>query len=122
MTKKELLAIPMREKWNTPVEGVDGVYIIPTAKKHESGYSCIRLVAYWNDSEAGERKYIGCGYYCDVIELKGLGFRIDASLPNRIVHIFNFKKFSITEEISSLSLVETGFSRWSGLNQIEASK
>lgn len=112
MTKKELLAIPMREKWNTPVEGVDGVYLIPTSKKHDSGYSCMRLVAYWNDEQAEERRYIGCGYYCDVLEIKGLNFKIDASLPNRIVHIFNFKKFSITEEISSLYLLETGYSKF----------
>lgn len=110
MTKKELLAIPMRESWDTPVEGVDGAYLIPTSKKHESGYSCMRLVAYWNDEQAKERRYIGCGYYCDILELKGLNFRIDASLPNRIVHIFNFKKFSITHEISSLCLLETGYS------------
>lgn len=112
MNKKELLAIPMREKWDTPIEGVDGVYIIPTAKKHDSGYSCIRLVAHWNNDETGEIKYVGCGYYCDVIELKGLDFRIEAELPNRIVHIFNFKKFRITEEISSLYLIETGFTKW----------
>ena len=112
MTKKELLAIPMRENWDTPVEGVDGVYLIPTSKKHESGYSCMRLVAYWNNEESKERRYIGCGYYCDVVELKGLNFRIDAGLPNKIVHIFNFSKFKITEEISSVCLVETGFSRW----------
>ena len=112
MTRKELLAIPLREKWDTPVEGVDGVYLIPTAKKHESGYSCMRLVAYWQDDDTGERKYVGCGYYCDAIVLKGLNFRIDAELPNRIVHIFNYNKFSITEEISSLYLVEPGYSKW----------
>lgn len=62
MTKKELLAVPKREEWDAPVNGVYGVYLIPTAKKHESGYSCMRLVEEANPWHTGTPTEERCFY------------------------------------------------------------
>ena len=44
MTRKELLAVPERENWIKPVV-CDEFIIIPTRKKHSSGYNMMCIVA-----------------------------------------------------------------------------
>lgn len=42
--RKELLAVPKR-KWNEVLTDVTGVYVIPSGRKHDSGYACMDFVA-----------------------------------------------------------------------------
>jgi len=44
MTRKQFDALPFREGWSTPVE-CDCIIILPTRKRHESGYRCMDFVA-----------------------------------------------------------------------------
>lgn len=41
--REELLSIPKR-KWDEEIHGVDVVYIIPSRRKHDSGYACMDFV------------------------------------------------------------------------------
>ena len=64
MTKKDLLAL---EPF-LPEEQFNGVVIVNTGRKHESGYMCMRFVL------VNGTKIVGCvGNYSDVVELNGIG-------------------------------------------------
>lgn len=97
MTKKELLAIPKR-KWDEILNGVDGVYVIPSRRKHDSGYACMDFVAEFSDG----RPMVGFGGYCDDISFIGDKFRMDCIYPSGIIHIWRPGTFSITCDLSSI--------------------
>ena len=105
--RKELLEAPERESWAEPVTDCSGAYIIPLRKKHSSGYNIVNIVA-----STEKDGYVKCGDHCDVIELHGSNFRIDCS--DGVIHIFNFKGFDIGDDLSSVELIEKGwtFERW----------
>lgn len=64
MTKKELLALDLF----LPEEKFNGVVIVNTGRKHESGYMCMRFVL------VDGLKIVGCvGDYSDVVEINGIG-------------------------------------------------
>ena len=49
-TRKELLAIPKRN-WNEMLCDVSGVYVMPSGRKHDSGWACMDFVAEFKDRE-----------------------------------------------------------------------
>ncbi len=70
-----------------PLYGVSGVYVIPSGRKHESGWTMMDLIATFYD----EREPVHFSTITDDINLYGTGFRIDCEYPSRIIHIWNGK-------------------------------
>lgn len=101
INRKQLFEIP-RRKWDEEIHGVVGVYIIPSQRKHDSGFACMDFVA-----QTGNGDLIRFGGGCDDVRLDGNGFRIDCEYQSRIIHIWNSKKrFYITHDLSSIDFVE----------------
>ena len=94
-----MMAIPKRH-WNDRVIA-KCAYIIPNGRKHDSGYACMDIVALKEDGT-----YIRCGGGCDDIYFRGTGFRMDCQYPSRIITVWNWNKFVITEDVSSIDFVE----------------
>lgn len=102
--REELMSIPKR-KWDEEIHGVDAVYIIPSRRKHDSGYACMDFVASFNGYKGKPMVRFGGG--CDDVRLKGNHFRIDCEYPSRIIHIWNDRtSFSVSCDISSIDFVE----------------
>lgn len=101
MTRKELLALPKRE-WDETLRGVCGVYVIPSGRKHDSGYVCMDFVAEFSD----DRPMVRFGGGCDDVSFVGSGFRMDCIYPHRIIHIWRWGTFSITHDSSSIDFRE----------------
>ena len=102
--REELLSVPKR-KWDETIRSVSTVYIIPSKRKHESGYACMDLVAV-TDRDHGNRA-VRFGGGCDDISLRGNHFRIDCEHPSRIIRIWNSHgTFLITDDLSSIHFVE----------------
>ncbi len=99
MTRKELLAVPKRQ-WDKVLTDVFGVYVIPSGRKHESGWACMDFVAQTPDG------LVGFGGICDDVAFEGKNFRMDCEYPSRIIHICCKKKFSISCDISSITFTE----------------
>ena len=99
ITKKSLLNIPKR-KWNEPLKDIHSVYVIPSGRKHDSGYNCMDFIA------EGPDGLIRFGGGCDDVSFEGSFFRMDCMYPSGIVHIWNRKGFSISPDVSSISFEE----------------
>jgi len=99
ITRKELLAVPKRE-WDKVLTDVSGVYVIPSGRKRESGWACMDFVAVTPDG------LVGFGGICDVVSFEGSHFQMDCDYPSRIIHIWCRRKFSISNDISSISFTE----------------
>ena len=97
MNKKELLSIPKR-KWYETLSGVSGVYVIPSRRKHDSGWACMDFVAEFSN----DRPMVRFGGGCDVVNFVGEDFRMDCTYPHGIIHSFRCGRFSITHDISSI--------------------
>lgn len=67
------------------LSGVSGVYVIPSGRKHESGWAQMNLVATFYDG----REPVLCSTFSDDISFYGTGFRMDCDYPSRIIHIWN---------------------------------
>ena len=65
MTRKDFAALPER-KWNEVLDGIDSIVLIPSKKKHDSGYACFGYVAVKGD------KAWRCGGG-DIIHIDGIG-------------------------------------------------
>lgn len=102
--REELLSVPKR-KWDDVIHGVDAVYIIPSRRKHDSGYACMDFVASFNADKG--KPMVRFGGECDDVRLKGSHFRIDCEYPSRIIRIWNDRaSFSISRDLSSINFVE----------------
>ena len=44
MTRKELLSLPVANKYEEEIPLLDELYFIPTMRKHDSGYRCIEVI------------------------------------------------------------------------------
>lgn len=100
--RKELLEVPKRD-WKQILHGVSGVYVIPSGRKHESGYACMDFVATFQKKK--EKVRFGGG--CDDVSFMGTHFRMDCDWPSRIIHIWNSHgTFSVSTDISSIDFVE----------------
>jgi hypothetical protein len=102
MTRKELLALPQR-KWDEILYNVSGVYVIPSRRKHDSGWACMDFVAEFNEKES---QMVRFGGGCDDVRFAGNHFRMDCAYPSGIIHIWNDKPFKISRDLSSIDFVE----------------
>lgn len=101
ITKEQLLQVPKRE-WNKTIVA-SSVYVIPSRRKHDSGWTCMDFVA---DTEEGLVRFGGS---CDDVSLKGEHFRMDCLYPSRIIRIWNTKRrFTISHDLSSIDFTEQG--------------
>lgn len=50
ITRKELLSVPCRE-WDKVIKDACSVYIIPSGRKHDSGYACMDMVEFYTIQE-----------------------------------------------------------------------
>lgn len=102
MTKKEFLAIPRRE-WDEVLHGVRGVYVLPSRRKHGSGWACMDFVAVFDD----DRPMVRFGGGTDDVSFIGTYFRMDCSYPHGIIHIWcTCRTFSVSCDYSSINFVE----------------
>ena len=98
--RKELLSA-RRRKWDEILYDVSAVYVIPSGRKHDSGYACMDFVAVTKNGK------VRFGGSCDDVKLDGNHFRIDCDYPSRIVHIWNYKKtFTILRDLSTIDFIE----------------
>lgn len=81
--RKELLSVPKR-KWNETLENVVGV---------------MDFVAEFEDPE---KPLVRFGGGCDDVCLDGKYFKIDCIYPSRILHIWSYRKFSVSHDLSSI--------------------
>lgn len=100
MDKKELLETPFRD-WEQTLERVVSVYVLPSERKHESGWACMDFVAEFED---GSKTRFGC--CCDDVSFKGEHFRMDCLYPSGIIRIWNLNCFSISPDLSSIDFTE----------------
>lgn len=102
--REELLSVPKR-KWDDVIHGVDIVYIIPSRRKHDSGYACMDFVASFHRNK--KRPMVRFGGGCDDVRLHGSHFRMDCEYPSRIIRIWNDStSFFISIDLSSIDFVE----------------
>lgn len=101
MTRKELLSVEKR-KWDEVLRGVNGVWVLPSRRKHDSGWACMDFVATFADG----RKMVRFGGGCDDVSLRGEHFRMDCDYPSGIIHIWSHRTFSISSDCSSVDFVE----------------
>ena len=103
MTRREELLSAPKRKWDDTLHGVDEVYILPSRKKHDSGYACMDFIAGFSKN----KPMVRFGGGCDDVRLKGNHFRIDCEYPSRIIRIWNDRtSFSISHDLSSIDFVE----------------
>ena len=100
--REELLSVPKRE-WDKTIRKVNVVYVIPSRRKHDSGYACMDFIASFNEKG---KQMIRFGGNCDDVSLIGNHFRIDCEYPSRIIRIWNDRRFYITSDLSSIYFVE----------------
>lgn len=99
MTRKELLAAPKRDPNKKIV--ATGVYVIPTNKKHDSGYRCMSFVA---ETEDGLIQFGGC---CDDVSFEGEHFSMDCDFKTKLLHVWNRNKFEVIGvDFSSIRFIE----------------
>lgn len=60
------------------------IYILPTRRKHDSGYACMEFVA-----EKPNGEYVKFGGCADVAVFYNWKFRLDCLYPSRIIHLFS---------------------------------
>ena len=97
ITRKNLLQIPKR-KWNEVLHNVNAVYIIPSRRKHDSGYACMEFVAVFK----GGREMIRFGGGCDSVSLEGQHFNMECMYPSGIISIWNDRGFSVSDDVSTI--------------------
>ena len=88
---KEITITAKREDFDKiPMCGVDelvctrDIFILPTNRKHESGYACMEFVARKPNGE-----FVRLGGYADVAVFDNWKFKIDCFYPSRIIHLFS---------------------------------
>lgn len=99
MTRKELLEVPKR-KWDEILTGVSFVWVIPSRRKHDSGWACIDFVA------STPKGLVRFGGGCDDVSFEGNYFRMDCDYKTKLLRIWNNRKFTIDCDGSSISFIE----------------
>lgn len=103
MNRKELLQAEQK-KVGEDLKRVVGVWVLPSGRKHDSGWAKMDLVA--EVSHGNETKRVRFGGYCDDIVFEGSHFRMDCDYPSRIIHVWNPRKFSVSGDGSSVYFTE----------------
>jgi len=101
--QKEFLSKCKGIKINEKVPLLEGIYILPTTRKHDSGYKIMNIVGYTDD------EYYLLDDMCDVVDLGDLLYRekqikdihIDIH-DNGIIHLWsNYQRFRSEFRVSS---------------------
>lgn len=107
VTRKRLLSLPTRP-WDVS-SWYDGLFLVPTGLKHESGWGLIAIVG----------AVVGTGpkeiaAYCEYVywEWPDLGFPIDRAIlrtdltwPSNIIHMWsNYVRFEVGQSLSSTTV------------------
>lgn len=100
MNRKELLNTPKR-KWDEELKNVFAVFVIPSRRKHDSGWACMDFVAVFSDNSC-----IRFGGGCDDVSFMGEHFQMDCVHPNGILRIHNSRGFSVSPDVSSIMFIE----------------
>lgn len=88
MTRKEILALPARERKICEVlKGAISAYIIPNRKKHDSGWMCMTIIVTFRDG----RDAVLFETYTDDIAFYGEHFRMDCDYPSGVIRVWNNK-------------------------------
>ena len=86
INRKTLLSC---KEYNISIEGnltgVAGVFVIPSRRKHESGWAMMDLIATFYDG----REPVHFSSFTDDVSFCGTGFRMDCDWPSGIIHIWN---------------------------------
>ena len=124
MTKKDFLAIEEMK----PTKPFTSVVIVPTGRKHDSGYGCMKFVL------LNRGEVVGCvGGYSDVVHINGIGgygidfmrgvdegkvepigWSIDLLRTSRLVRLFCDRKMIIQdrEVLSDFEVFATNKRSW----------
>lgn len=70
--KQELLDKCIKTKYNEKLPNFNGIYIIQTNLKHESGYKIMYIIGHTSFKKEGEIKYYLIDKMCDVVEIDNL--------------------------------------------------
>ena len=106
---QDLCDIAQKRAWDERLTGIKGAYIRPNGLEHDSSFGCFDIIAYSRDPVTLEVvNYVRCGGTTDDISFEGPHFRMDCMYPSGVIHIWNPRQFSITEDLSSISFVEEG--------------
>lgn len=109
MTRKEFMKMFDGAKevpWDEKIRGIKGVYIMPTRRKHSSGYAVMRLLFVLKDETM-----IKSDDCCDVVDIRGCNFKIDCMYPSGILHLFTWREAACDYRLSSVDLYETNEER-----------
>ena len=102
VTRKELEAAPQRAGWTMPTT-YDSLYLLPTRKKHDSGYHLICIVG----SVDGKLEQAAiCDDICWNLQEprpgQGYAMRTDMTFPGGVVHVWGWDtKFRVGMSLSS---------------------
>lgn len=111
MTRQQIDAVPLREDWSSHVE-CKSLIILPTRRKHDSGYRCMDFLAV-DASDKPICRLSGCS---DVLHIDGIGgfgkpsnynfvvpkgWSIDCLGKSGLLRIFGPKTITATEALSS---------------------
>ncbi len=105
--RDELLSAPERE-WDEMLYNVSFLYIIPTKRKHESGFNCMIYVA--ETIKNGKSRFVRCGGYSDVLRLDdkmrcsfGKEFSIDCC--KGIIRLYRYSgTFTVGRDLSTVEV------------------
>lgn len=99
VSRKDLEAAPER-KWNEESD-YSSIYLLPTKKKHDSGWHLICIVGLKDGS-------LEKAAYCDDVcwnfnaPMRDMGLRMDMTYPGGVTHIWsNDYKFKVGTSLSS---------------------
>lgn len=100
LSRKYLMSIPKRD-CDQRIKDATGVFVIPSRKKHDSGWACMDFVATTEDG------MIRFGGNCDDVSFEGRHFRMDCDFDTKLLHIWNtYSKFTISADMSSIYFIE----------------
>lgn len=115
MKKADFLEVP-HAKWNELVENFSSLVIIPTKRKHDSGYMCMEFCAV-DENNKPIKRLSGCS---DILHIDGIGGygkwrdQIPTALPPKgwsidcipcgYLRIFNERKLSSGVALSSFEI------------------
>lgn len=98
--RKDLLKLPVRD-WDKD-STYDSIYLVPSGKKHDSGWMCIAVIG------LNKSKPVEIAAYPDAINWEIADthdFRMDCTYPSGIVHVWARRhRFYVEDALSSLEI------------------
>ena len=102
ISRKELASAPWRESWLLPTS-YPSIYLLPSRKKHDSGYHLIHIVG--RNSDGSLETAAACDDVCWIVDSPGgdkFAMRTDMTYPGGVAHIWGRGlTFTVGESLSS---------------------